>query len=136
MTATEDIERLHEAGRIKRVTTPVTKAEEQRTADALQRARLEAGGATVSAVESSPVLLGFAQLDDGHRGFISYPLMSDIDEEVVGQLEAIGLGKVTRAHWRLPPGQTADAATSSPSTRKTCSSTWPRFGRCSPQYAS
>jgi hypothetical protein len=41
MSATEEIERLHEAGLIKRVTTPVTKSEERRTLDAAKRAILK-----------------------------------------------------------------------------------------------
>ncbi len=90
--AVEEIERLHQAGLIRRATTPVTKDEERRTRNPQMRALLDAGGATVWAVQASPKLLGFSHLDHGARGFIASPIMSDIDDDIVAQLTVIGVG--------------------------------------------
>src|SRR5438093_2311975 len=43
----------------------------------------------------NPVLLGFNTVDLGYRGFISSPLMSDIDEEFLAKMRAIGLSAAT-----------------------------------------
>jgi len=87
--AVEEIERLHDAGLTKRVTTPVSRIEERRTTDLEKRGALEAGWDQVSVVQPEPILLGFNCQDFGPRGFIASPLMSDIDESLVAKLRAI-----------------------------------------------
>jgi hypothetical protein len=90
--ALNEIERLHEQGLIMRVTTEISRIEERRISTMERREKVQAGSSEVSVVQPSPVLLGFSNLDYGHRGFISSPIMSDIDENVVRELEKIGLG--------------------------------------------
>lgn len=90
--ALNEIERLHEQGLIKRVTTEISRIEERRISTVDRRERVQAGWDDVSVVQPSPVLLGFSNLDYGPRGFIANPIMSDIDENVVKELVKIGLG--------------------------------------------
>jgi predicted nucleic acid-binding protein len=45
----------------------------------------------VSVVQPAPVLLGFSQLDYGSRGFISNPIISDINESLLAELRDLGL---------------------------------------------
>lgn len=89
--AVEQIEELHREGLIKRVTTPVSRDEERRTRSPEKRAALEVGWNEVSVVQPEPKLLGFQSHDMGRRGFISYPLMSDLDDDLVSRLQAVGL---------------------------------------------
>jgi len=90
--ALNEIERLHERGLIKRVTTEISRIEERRISTTERREKVQAGWSEVSVVQPSPVLLGFSNLDYGARGFIANPIMSDIDENVVRELVKIGLG--------------------------------------------
>src|SRR5262245_57236185 len=90
--ALNEIERLHEQGLIKRVTTEISRIEERRISTVARREKVQAGWNDVSVVQPSPVLLGFGNLDYGARGFITYPIMSDVDENVVKELVKIGLG--------------------------------------------
>ena len=76
--ALNEIERLHERGLIKRVTTEISRIEERRISTVERREKVQAGWSEVSVVQSSPVLLGFSNLDYGARGFIANPIMSDI----------------------------------------------------------
>ena len=90
--ALNEIERLHNEGLIKRVTTQISRIEERRTTEPGKRVRLEAGWNDVSVVQPSPVVQGFSYLDYGARGFIANPIMSEIDESLVAQLVSIGVG--------------------------------------------
>jgi hypothetical protein len=94
MGAIKEIERLDREGLIKIVTTEVSRIEERRTTDPLKRARLEARWNEVSVVQPEPVLLGFNCQDFGARGFISSPLMSDIDEKLLTRLRTVGLAEL------------------------------------------
>lgn len=89
--AVEEIENLHRHGHIERVTTPVSRDEEKRTTNLEKRTALEAGWNDVSVVKPEPILLGFQAHDLGKHGFISYPLMSDVDDALVDKLQAVGL---------------------------------------------
>lgn len=89
--ALNEIERLHEQGLIKRVTTEISRIEEGRTQRLDRREQIQAGWNDVSVVQPSPVLQGFSSLDYGAQGFIANPIMSDIDDGIVTALEKIGL---------------------------------------------
>ncbi len=78
MEAVERLYALHDAGIIKRVTSKVSGIEQARTTDLKKRAALAASADLVSVVQNDHRLLGFANLDYGARGFISYPLIDDI----------------------------------------------------------
>jgi hypothetical protein len=78
MEAVERLYALHDAGIIKRVTSKISGIEQARTIDAQKRAALAVSADLVSVVQNDHRLLGFASLDYGARGFISYPLMDDI----------------------------------------------------------
>ena len=78
MQAVERLYALHDAGIIKRVTSKVSGIEQARTNDLQKRAALAASADLVSVVQNDHRLLGFATLDYGSRGFISYPLIDDI----------------------------------------------------------
>jgi hypothetical protein len=80
MTAVERLYELHDAGTIKRVTSKMSGIEQARTTDVQKRASLAASADLVSVVQNDHRLLGFANLDYGSRGFISYPLIDDIVE--------------------------------------------------------
>jgi hypothetical protein len=80
MTAVERLYELHDAGTIKRVTSKMSGIEQARTTDLQKRATLAANADLVSVVQNDHRLLGFANLDYGSRGFISYPLIDDIVE--------------------------------------------------------
>lgn len=80
MTAVEYLYELHNAGTIKRVTSKMSGIEQARTTDLQKRATLAASANLVSVVQNDHRLLGFANLDYGSRGFISYPLIDDIVE--------------------------------------------------------
>jgi hypothetical protein len=61
--------------------------EQARTTDHQKRAALAASADLVSVVQNDHRLLGFANLDYGSRGFISYPLIDDIvDPELFERL--------------------------------------------------
>ena len=89
--AVDEIESLHAQGLIKRVTTPVSRDEERRTNNPQKRAALEAGWNDVSVVQPEPKLLGFNHQDLGRYGWISSPIMSDVDDALVVRLRAAGL---------------------------------------------
>jgi hypothetical protein len=91
--AAAKIEELHNRGLIERVTTPVSRAEESRTANHEKRAALQAGWPGVSVVQPEPTLLGFHTQDLGYRGFISSPIMSDVDDALMQKLRAIPLAE-------------------------------------------
>ena len=78
MEAVERLYALHDAGIIKRVTSKISAIEQARTTDLEKRAALAARADLVSVVQNDHRLLGFASLDYGARGFISYPLIDDI----------------------------------------------------------
>jgi hypothetical protein len=78
MEAVERLYALHDAGIIKRVTSKISAIEQARTTDVQKRAALAARADLVSVVQNDHRLLGFASLDYGARGFISYPLIDDI----------------------------------------------------------
>jgi hypothetical protein len=78
MEAVERLYALHDAGIIKRVTSKISGIEQARTTDLQKRAALAASADLVSVVQNDHRLLGFANLDYGSRGFISYPLIDDI----------------------------------------------------------
>jgi hypothetical protein len=78
MQAVERLYALHDAGVIKRVTSKMSGIEQARTTDLQKRAALAANANLVSVVQNDHRLLGFANLDYGARGFISYPLIDDI----------------------------------------------------------
>jgi hypothetical protein len=80
MEAVESLYALHDAGIIKRVTSKMSGIEQARTTDLQKRAALAASANLVSVVQNDHRLLGFASLDYGSRGFISYPLIDDIVE--------------------------------------------------------
>jgi hypothetical protein len=76
MEAVERLYALHDAGIIKRVTSKISGIEQARTTDLQKRAVLAASVDLVSVVQNDHRLLGFANLDYGARGFISYPSRS------------------------------------------------------------
>lgn len=78
MAAVERLYEFHDVGTIKRVTSKMSGIEQARTADLQKRAALAASADLVSVVQNDHRLLGFANLDYGSRGFISYPLIDDI----------------------------------------------------------
>jgi hypothetical protein len=78
MEAVDRLYVLHDAGIVKLVTSKMSRIEQARTADAQKLAALAASADLVSVVQNDGRLLGFANLDYGTRGFISYPLMDDI----------------------------------------------------------
>ena len=78
MQAVERLYALHDASVIKRVTSKMSGIEQARTTDLQKRAALAANAHLVSVVQNDHRLLGFANLDYGARGFISYPLIDDI----------------------------------------------------------
>jgi hypothetical protein len=80
MEAVERLYALHDARIIKRVTSKISGIEQARTTDVQKRAVLAASVDLVSVVQNDHRLLGFANLDYGARGFISYPLIDDIVE--------------------------------------------------------
>jgi hypothetical protein len=80
MAAVEHLYALHDVGTIKRVTSKMSGIEQARTTDLQKRAALAASADLVSVVQNDHRLLGFANLDYGSRGFISYPLIDDIVE--------------------------------------------------------
>jgi len=90
--ALNEMERLHDEGLIKRVTTPVSRVEEGRTNSLERREKIQAGWNEVSVVQPSPVLQGFSSVNYRTRGFTVSPIMTDIDEHVVNELVKIGLG--------------------------------------------
>ena len=78
MEAVERLYALHDARIIKRVTSKISGIKQARTTDFQKRAALAASADLVSVVQNDHRLLGFANLDYGCRGFISYPLIDDI----------------------------------------------------------
>ena len=80
MAAVEHLYELHDAGTIKRVASKMSGIEQARTTDPQKRAALAANVERVSVVQDDHRLFGFANLDYGSRGFISYPLIDDIVE--------------------------------------------------------
>ena len=80
MEAVDRLYALHDTGIIKRVTSKISGIEQARTTDLQKRAALAASADLVSVVQNDHRLLGFANLDYGSRGFISYPLIDDIVE--------------------------------------------------------
>ena len=92
MAANRQMTRLHLEGKIKLVTTEVSRIEEARISDPAKRAVVEAGSRELSVVQPEPVLLGFNNQDLGRLGFISTPLMSDIDEKAYNALRQAGVG--------------------------------------------
>ena len=85
MQAVERLYALHDAGVIKRVTSKMSGIEQARTTDLQKRAALAANANLVSVVQNDHRLLGFANLDYGARGFISYPLIDDIVDTALFQ---------------------------------------------------
>jgi hypothetical protein len=83
MEAVERLYDLHDAGVIKVVTSKISGIEQARTTDSQKRAALAASADLVSVVQNDHRLIGFANLDYGPRGFISYPLLDDIVDPVL-----------------------------------------------------
>jgi hypothetical protein len=95
MAAVRAITQLSTDGRIKMVTTEVSRIEERRTTNAAKRSALEARWNEVSVVQPPPVPLGFNILDDDESlSFISSPILSDIDQTLLAALRGIGLAQM------------------------------------------
>ncbi len=99
MEGLQVIERAHELGLIKRVTSRESWREQERTRDAGKKARLEASRDLVSVVQNDHVLLGFH--DSSHRCRTqSAPIISDIvDESLFADLKALGLMDADSKHF-------------------------------------
>ena len=92
MAAIQILEEWHANGRIRRVTSKMSGIEQARTTSADLRATLASRAHEVSVVPNDHRLLGFSTLDDGVRGFISSPIISDIiDEALYAKLTALGI---------------------------------------------
>src|SRR5215468_5196539 len=89
MTAVKVLEALDAEGKIQLVTSKESWREQERTPDPAVRAVFAARREEVPLVPNDHRLLGFNSVDDGWRGFISYPLISDIvDDALFAALQA------------------------------------------------
>ena len=99
MAAVDELERLHEEGRIKRVSSKWSQIEQARTKNPDTRSAFSKRWNEVSVVQPDHKLLGFNSVDMGQRGFISSPLVTDIVDEVVyARLQAVGLTETDAKH--------------------------------------
>jgi hypothetical protein len=99
MAAVDRFDRFHDAGRIKIVTSKMSRIEQERTRDPGLRQALSERADEVSVVASDHRLLGFQTADLGARGFISSPLITDIvDEDVFARLLAAGVRDADAMH--------------------------------------
>jgi hypothetical protein len=102
MDAVEKIEQLHAAGLLKRVTSKWSRIEEARCSDPDLRAAFAANDVGMSAVTNDHVVLGFTNIDYGYRGFITYPNLTDIVDEVLfAKLRAVPLKETDAKHVML-----------------------------------
>jgi len=89
MAAVDRLEQLHAEERIKIVTSKWSRVEQERTKNPERRAAFAARANEVSMVQSDHKLLGFNSIDYGRRGFISYPLISDVvNDDLLARLKA------------------------------------------------
>jgi hypothetical protein len=99
MRAVEMLDRLHEAGRIKLVTSKWTRIEQARTKDPAVVSVLAAHAGDLSVVQPDSRVLGFSNLDYGRRGFISSPIMTDIvDDDLHAKLRGAGVEEDDAMH--------------------------------------
>jgi hypothetical protein len=99
MEALQEIDRAHDAGRIKRVTSRESWREQDRTRDSAKRAKLEEARCEVSVVATDHVVLGFSHHQDQYGGFIANPLVTDVvDEPLFADLKSIGLQDADARH--------------------------------------
>ena len=99
MEALRRIERAHDAGILKMVTSRESWREQERTRDPVKRARLEAARGEVSAVATDHVLLGFNHLTGSYGTIANSPIITDIvDEALFADLKGIGLSDSDAKH--------------------------------------
>jgi hypothetical protein len=99
MKALEEIEHAHSVGRIKRVTSRESWREQERTKDTKKHAKLAAARAEVSVVATDRVMLGFNNISNRGGTRLTYPLISDIVDEVLfSDLKKIGLRDADARH--------------------------------------
>lgn len=92
MDALDELEALHAAGSLKRVSSKWSRIEQARTRDPIRRAAFEAQDHEMSCVQQDHRLIGFAHQDLGRLGFIASPIVSDVvDEAVFAKLLAAGI---------------------------------------------
>jgi hypothetical protein len=99
MKALEEIEHAHSTGRIKRVTSRESWREQPRTKDPTKHAKLAAAQDEVSVVATDHVVLGFNNLSNRRGTTLTYPLVSDIVDDVLfSDLKNIGLKDADARH--------------------------------------
>ena len=99
MAALRDVERAAAAGLLKIVTSRESWREQERTKDAVKRARLEAARGEVSAVANDHVLLGSSSVFGPYGTIAVNPMLSDIvDEALFADLKMLGLGDADARH--------------------------------------
>jgi hypothetical protein len=99
MEAVDALEKLHDAGILKRVSSKWYRIEQARTNDPTKRATLETRDDEMSCVTQDHRLLGFSHQDLGQLGFIASPIITDIvDEAIFEKLRAAGLAEFDAFH--------------------------------------
>jgi len=100
MTALKEIEQLHAAGLIKRVTSRLSQHEQAKTQDPDEKAALEAGQGELSAVPFDAALLGNNFVQDQYGGFVSSPMLDDIiDRSLFNDLRALDFTNEDARHF-------------------------------------
>jgi hypothetical protein len=95
-----EIEALHAAGLIKRVTSHESFREQSKTRDPIVKAALEAGQGELSAVPFDAALLGNNFVQDQYGGFVSSPMLDDIiDRPLYDELRALGFTNEDARHF-------------------------------------
>jgi hypothetical protein len=99
MAAVDRIEQLHAEGRIKIVTSKMSKIEQARAKEPAVRTALVEHSNDVSMVQADHRLLGFNNIDYGQLGFISNPIITDIvNDTLFAQLGVAGLKDADAKH--------------------------------------
>lgn len=99
MAAVDDLMRMHAEGRIKVVTSKVTRIEQQRTSVPEKREKLEAHWGELSAVSNDHRLIGFHNQRMFYGGLIMHPRFSDIvNDDLFATLKAVGLADNDAKH--------------------------------------
>ncbi len=97
--AMEALYRRVVAGEIQIFTSAVMTREVDRARDPDVRARLLAQARAVPKISPDEKVLGFDTVSDPRGGFVTYPLVSDVqDEGVYGELRRLGLDKHDAQH--------------------------------------
>jgi len=86
------LENYSKAGVLEMVTSRVTLRETERTKDEQTRRNLKEDSNNLTPVAEDEKVLGFQTLQDQYGGSISYPLVSDVqDEKIFSELCSVGL---------------------------------------------